>query len=105
MFFHAALGGKYVPRAVLFDLEPGVIGAVTFRRRSASSSAWKTSWAIRAGKNWAKGHCKRAEHEFFYPPLSCSGFCSKLRAPHRGKSLGPFVCGGRACSLCSYHEA
>jgi hypothetical protein len=27
--YHEALGGKYVPRAVLFDLEPGVIGAVT----------------------------------------------------------------------------
>jgi hypothetical protein len=23
-----------------------------------------------------------------------------LRAPHRGTSLGPFVCGARACSLC-----
>jgi ribose 5-phosphate isomerase len=23
----------------------------------------------------------------------CSGFYSKLRAPHRGTSLGPFVCG------------
>jgi hypothetical protein len=31
--YHEALGGKYVPRAVLFDLEPGVIGAVTFSRR------------------------------------------------------------------------
>jgi hypothetical protein len=32
----------------------------------------------------------------------CSGFCSKLRAPHRGPSLGPFGCGARACLLCSY---
>jgi hypothetical protein len=30
-----------VPRAVLFDLEPGVIGAITLRRRSANSSAWE----------------------------------------------------------------
>jgi hypothetical protein len=30
-----------------------------------------------------------------------SGFCSKLRAPHRGTSLGPFVCGAQAFSLCS----
>jgi tubulin beta len=29
MFYHVASGGKYVPRALLFDLEPGVIGAVT----------------------------------------------------------------------------
>ena len=25
MFYHEASGGKYVPRAVLFDFEPGVI--------------------------------------------------------------------------------
>jgi tubulin beta len=31
--------GKCVPRVVLFDLEPGVIGAVTLSRRSVSSSA------------------------------------------------------------------
>jgi hypothetical protein len=30
------------------------------------------------------------------------GFCSKLRAPHRGTSLGPFVGGARDCLLCSY---
>jgi tubulin beta len=28
VFYHEALGGKYVLCAVLFDLEPGVIGAV-----------------------------------------------------------------------------
>jgi hypothetical protein len=27
---------------------------------------------------------------------------SKLRALHRGTFLGPFACGARACSLCSY---
>jgi tubulin beta len=27
-FVTSTQGGKYVPRAVLFDLEPGVIGAV-----------------------------------------------------------------------------
>jgi hypothetical protein len=43
VFHHEALGGKYVPCAVLFDLEPGVIGAVTLSRRSASSSARETS--------------------------------------------------------------
>jgi tubulin beta len=36
MLYHEALGDKYVPRAVLFDLEPGVIGAVTLNRRSAN---------------------------------------------------------------------
>jgi tubulin beta len=43
VFYQQALGGKYVPCAVLFDLEPGVIGAVTPSRRLASSSARKTS--------------------------------------------------------------
>jgi tubulin beta len=27
VFYHEASGGKYVPHAVLLDLEPGVIGA------------------------------------------------------------------------------
>jgi tubulin beta len=27
-FYHEASGGKYVPHVVLFELEPGVIGAV-----------------------------------------------------------------------------
>jgi hypothetical protein len=36
-----------------------------------------------------------------YPPCSAASFEEKLRAPHRGTSLGPFVCGARACSLCS----
>jgi hypothetical protein len=43
VFHYGASGGKYFPRAVLFDHEPGVIGAVTLSRRSASSSARKTS--------------------------------------------------------------
>jgi hypothetical protein len=56
VFYHGALGGKYAPRAVLFDLEPGVTGAVTLSSRSASSPARKTSWA--------KGRYKRAENQF-----------------------------------------
>jgi tubulin beta len=28
LFYHEASGGKYVPRAVLLDLDPGIIGAV-----------------------------------------------------------------------------
>ena len=43
VFFHEALDGKYVPRAVLFDLEPGVMGAVIINSRSANSSARITS--------------------------------------------------------------
>jgi tubulin beta len=43
VFYHEASGGKYVPRALLFDFQPGVIGAVTLSRRSASSSTRATS--------------------------------------------------------------
>jgi tubulin beta len=34
VFYNGALGGKYVPRAVLFDLELGVIGTVTLSHTS-----------------------------------------------------------------------
>jgi tubulin beta len=43
VLYHGALGGKYVPCAVLFDLEPGVIGAETLSRSSANSSALASS--------------------------------------------------------------
>jgi tubulin beta len=43
VLYHVASGGKYVPRAVLMDLEPGVIDAAALSRRSASSSARETS--------------------------------------------------------------
>ena len=42
VLYNEASGGKYVPRAVLMDLELGVIGAATLSRRSASSSALET---------------------------------------------------------------
>jgi hypothetical protein len=43
VFYHEALVGKYVLRALLFDLEPDVIGAVLLSRRSASSSVRATT--------------------------------------------------------------
>jgi tubulin beta len=43
VFHYEASSGKNVPRAVLFDLKPGVIVAVTLSCRSASSSARETS--------------------------------------------------------------
>jgi tubulin beta len=39
VFYHEASGGKYVTRAKLVDLEPGVIGAVALSWRSANLSA------------------------------------------------------------------
>jgi len=46
VFYHEAPGGKYVPRAVLFDLEPGVSGAATLNRRLVGSSARATATAL-----------------------------------------------------------
>jgi tubulin beta len=43
VLYNEALGGKYFPREVPMDLEPGVIGAVTLSRRSANSLFRKTS--------------------------------------------------------------
>jgi tubulin beta len=37
VFYHEALGGKYVPSSMLFDLESGVIGAVTLAAISDKS--------------------------------------------------------------------
>jgi hypothetical protein len=54
-----------------------------------------------ADNNWAKAHYKNAGREFCLINLLCSGFCSKLRVPHRGDSLGSCVCWAQACSGCS----
>jgi hypothetical protein len=43
VIYHEASGGKCVPRAMLMELEPGVIDAATPSRRLASSSARETS--------------------------------------------------------------
>jgi hypothetical protein len=43
MYYHEAFGGKYMSRAVLFGLEPGVIGFLALSLRSAISSARETS--------------------------------------------------------------
>jgi hypothetical protein len=59
---------------------------------------------VRSGKNWAKDHYKSAQHQFFWPPPIVKRLCTKLRAPNRGMSLGPFVCGVCACSLCLLFE-
>jgi tubulin beta len=43
VLYHEALGDKYVFRAVLMDLEPGVIDAAALSRRSESLYASETS--------------------------------------------------------------
>jgi tubulin beta len=64
VFYHEASGGKYVPRALLFEFEPGVIGAMRvsplgelFRPRNLVN--------LTRGRKWAKEHYRSAEHKLF----------------------------------------
>jgi tubulin beta len=43
VFYRDALSGKFVPRAVLFVLEPGAIDDAALSRRSANSSVRRIS--------------------------------------------------------------
>jgi len=57
VYFNEANGGKYVPRAVLVDLEPGTMDAV---RSSSFGQLFRPDSFVfgqsGAGNNWAKGH-------------------------------------------------
>ncbi|XP_071530620.1 tubulin beta-4B chain-like isoform X1 [Panulirus ornatus] len=57
VYYNEATGGRYVPRSVLVDLEPGTMDAV---RTSAYGSLFRPDNFVfgqsGAGNNWAKGH-------------------------------------------------
>jgi len=57
VFYSESSSGKYVPRAINFDLEAGVIDAI---KRSSFGKLFKPANMITgqsgAGNNWAKGH-------------------------------------------------
>jgi tubulin beta len=57
VFYSESSSGKYVPRAINFDLEVGVIDSI---KRSAIGKLFKPANMIAgqsgAGNNWAKGH-------------------------------------------------
>jgi len=57
VYFNEAAGGKFVPRAILVDLEPGVIDSV---RSSPYGKLFRPDNFVfgqsGAGNNWAKGH-------------------------------------------------
>jgi len=57
VYFNEAAGGKFVPRAVLVDLEPGVLDWV---KSSAFGNLFRPDNFVAgqsgAGNNWAKGH-------------------------------------------------
>lgn len=52
-------GGKYVPRAVLVDLEPGTMDSI---RAGPLGNLFRPDNFVfgqsGAGNNWAKGHCE-----------------------------------------------
>jgi hypothetical protein len=60
--------GKYVPRAVFFDLEPAVIGAV---RASPLGELFCSENLVNhtRGQIWAKGHYRRADTDSSDHPL------------------------------------
>jgi hypothetical protein len=65
VFYHEASGGKYVPGAVLFDLEPGVIDAVhALPLGKLFRPGNPVNQNAGAGNNWAKAHYTQAGHEF-----------------------------------------
>ena len=57
VYFNEASGGKYVPRAVLVDLEPGTMDSV---RNGPYGQIFRPDNFVfgqsGAGNNWAKGH-------------------------------------------------
>lgn len=57
VYFNEASGGRYVPRSILLDLEPGVVDAV---RAGPYGKIFKPDNFVYgqngAGNNWAKGH-------------------------------------------------
>jgi hypothetical protein len=67
VFYHEASGGKYLPRAVLFDLESGVIDALRACSRVVARLP-HTSGNKPRRQNWAKDHNKRAQQQFFCLP-------------------------------------
>ena len=57
VYFHEGMGGRYVPRAVLTDLEPGTMDAI---RAGTYGQLFRPDNFVfgqsGAGNNWAKGH-------------------------------------------------
>jgi tubulin beta len=68
VFFYEDSGSKYVPRAVFFDPEPGVIDAV---RASPLGKVFRPKNLVNhtRGQKWAKGHYRRVDTSSSDPPL------------------------------------
>jgi tubulin beta len=68
VFYHEASGGKYVPRAVFFDLEPGVIDAV---RVSSLGELFRPENILKhtRGQKWAKATTEGLSTNSSDPPI------------------------------------
>ena len=70
VYYNEASGGKYVPRAVLVDLEPGTMDSV---RSGSMGRIFRPDNFVfgqsGAGNNWAKGHYTEGKNCKKY--LSC----------------------------------
>jgi hypothetical protein len=64
VYYNEASGGKYVPRAVLVDLEPGTMDSV---RSGPFGQIFRPDNFVfgqsGAGNNWAKGHYTEGKPE------------------------------------------
>ncbi|KAL0351759.1 UNVERIFIED_CONTAM: Tubulin beta-1 chain [Sesamum calycinum] len=56
VYFNEASGGRYVPRAVLMDLEPGTMDSIRSGPYGQIFRPDNFVFGSRAGNNWAKGH-------------------------------------------------
>ena len=65
VYYNEASGGKYVPRAVLVDLEPGTMDSV---RSGPYGQVFRPDNFVfgqsGAGNNWAKGHYTEGKNTF-----------------------------------------
>uniref|UniRef100_A0A1I8GX28 Tubulin domain-containing protein n=1 Tax=Macrostomum lignano TaxID=282301 RepID=A0A1I8GX28_9PLAT len=86
VYYTEATGGKYVPRAVLVDLEPGTMESV---RSSAFGMLFQPDNFVfgksGAGNNWAKGYYTRAPRSS--RRKECEG-CDCLQGFQLAHSLG-----------------
>jgi tubulin beta len=99
VFYHEASGGMCVSRVVLFDLEPGVIGAFA-RQRSASCfrPGNLTNQNAGAGTNLAKGYSTQGLERLFSESLCIvAAFFKVISEPHRPSVR---VCVGPVLARC-----
>merc|ERR1711894_645580 len=71
VYYNEATGGRYVPRAILMDLEPGTMDSV---RAGQFGNIFRPDNFVfgqsGAGNNWAKGHYTEGAELILYLTLS-----------------------------------